>query len=653
MRSTVLPGASAMSRLRPLDGAAVSLTDGFWAERIRTNRTTTIGAGHAQLIHAGNFQNLRLAAGANGTYQALSDTSGSPFPFLDTDVYKWLEAVGWELGRAPDPGLETAADEAIDLVRAAQHEDGYINSYVQVVGGGVPYRDLAWGHEFYCVGHLIQAGIAWQRSLGDGRLLEIAMRAADHIDREFGPGGRDGIDGHPEIEMALVELWRSTGERRYLDLASRLIELRGHGLLGSGRFGSAYWQDHAPVRTAATVAGHAVRQLYLDCGAVDVAVETGDQELLDAVIRRWTDMVATRRYVTGGLGSRRWDEAFGDPYELPPDQAYAETCAAIASVMLGWRLLLATGEPRFADAIERTMFNGMLSGVSLDGTRFFYVNPLQVRSRRSAGEGEGAGRKAWYPCACCPPNLMRLLSSWEQCIASTDDAGIQIHQYGSGTIAAETAGGPVRLEVETDYPWHGRVLVRILETPAQPWTLTMRIPPGGRSVTVTDPDGSVVRPPVDAGTLDCHRAWRAGDTVELNMELPPRVIESDPRTDATRGCVVVERGPLVYCIETADIPDGVELEDVAVAESVAPIATDRSDLGASVVGLSMPASIGHSATGATRHDIEIGAIPYFAWANRGVAAMRVWIPTVDAAAPTGTDADPDDRPPQRDGGPVD
>jgi DUF1680 family protein len=248
---------------------------------------------------------------------------------------------------------------------------------------------------------------------------------------------------------------------------------------------------------------------------------------------------------------------------------------------------------------------------------------------------------------------MRLLSSWEHYVASTDDAGIQIHQYGSGTIAAEAAGGPVRLEVETDYPWHGRVLVRILETPAEPWTLTMRIPPGGRSVTVTDPEGSVVRPPVDAVTLDWRRAWVAGDTVELTMELPPRVIASDPRTDATRGCVVIERGPLVYTVETADIPDGVELEDVAVAETVEPIPTDRSDVGASIVGLSMPASIRHGAMMTTTPDIEIGAIPYFAWANRGVAAMRVWIPTVDATASADTEAGPDDRSAQRDGGPVD
>ncbi|HET9291713.1 MAG TPA: beta-L-arabinofuranosidase domain-containing protein, partial [Actinomycetes bacterium] len=394
-------------RLRPLGPSRARIVGGFLAERQRTNRQHTIPHGFDQLQRVGTLDNLRLAAGANGRYRAHADSAGTTFPFLDSDVYKWLEAVGWELGRAADPALAASADEAIKLVTAAQRPDGYLNSYVQVIGGGTPHTDLAWGHEFYCVGHLIQAAVAWHRSLGDDRLLAVAVRAADRIDKEFGPTGRDGVDGHPGIEMALVELTRVTGDGRYLSLAARILELRGRGLLGDGRFGAAYWQDHEPVRDAATVAGHAVRQLYLDCGAVDVAVELGDQELLDAVRRRWHDLLRTRTYLTGGMGSRHRDESFGDPYELPPDRAYAETCAAIASVMLGWRLLLATGEAGVADAIERAVYNGVLPGVSLTGTRFFYVNPLQRRTDRAA-EPPGHGERApWYPCACCPPNLMR------------------------------------------------------------------------------------------------------------------------------------------------------------------------------------------------------------------------------------------------------
>jgi DUF1680 family protein len=282
----------------------VEILDGFWAERLGVNRRHTIPHGYDQIQRSGALGNLRLAGGGDGDYRALADSAGSTFPFLDSDVYKWLEAVGWELGRGKDADLAAAADAAIAEVAAAQAPDGYLNSYVQVVGGGAPHSDLAWGHEFYCIGHLIQAAVAWHRALGDDRLLAVAVRAADRIDQEFGPSGRSGVDGHPGIEMALVELTRVTGDPRYLTLAARMIELRGHGLLGRGRFGAEYWQDHLPVRVAPTVAGHAVRQLYLDCGAVDVAVELGDHELLGAVRRRWDDLIRTRTYLTGGMGSR-------------------------------------------------------------------------------------------------------------------------------------------------------------------------------------------------------------------------------------------------------------------------------------------------------------------------------------------------------------
>ena len=596
----------------------VTILDGFMAQRQRVNRERTLPHGFGQLERSGTLDNLRLAAGADGRYRAKADTSGATFPFLDSDVYKWLEAVGWELGRAPDPSLAAAADLAIGLVAAAQRPDGYLNSYVQVVGGGTPHRDLAWGHEFYCVGHLIQAAVAWHRALGDDRLLEIAVRAADRLDKEFGPGGRDGVDGHPGIEMALVELTRVTGDRRYLTLAARLLDLRGRGLLGEGRFGAAYWQDHQPVREAATVAGHAVRQLYLDGGAVDVAVELEDEALLDAVRRRWRDLVATRTYLTGGMGSRHRDESFGDPFELPPDQAYAETCAAIASVMLGWRLLSATGEAGYADAVERAVYNGVLSGISLDGTRFFYVNPLQRRTRR-AWEPPGHGDRApWYACACCPPNLMRLLSSWERYVASAGGGGVRLHQYATADVRAEVAGGPVRLSVRTGYPWDGRVTVEVVQAPARPWTLSLRVPGWCRSATLTAPGGDG---PVAAGTgtAELSRRWTAGEEVVLDLDLPVRVTEPDPRVDAVRGCVAVERGPLVYCLESADAPPGAELEDLRWDPGRAPATVPRPDLGDGAVGVAVPVTW----RGAAR---SAGAVPYLAWANRGAGAMRVWIP---------------------------
>jgi hypothetical protein len=602
----------------------VTLDGGLWADRARTNRERSIGHGYAELDRVGNFADLRMAAGQPGRYRALSEPLGVIYPFLDTDVYKWLEAVGWELGRAPDAEMARKADEVIGLVAAAQRPDGYIDSYVQVVGGGETYRDLAWGHELYNVGHLVQAAIAWHRALGDDRLLHIALRAVDSVDRELGPGRRDAIDGHPEIEMALVELYRTTGDRKHLDLAKRFIDLRGHGLLGTGRFGSAYWQDHAPVREATTVAGHAVRQLYLDCGAVDVAVELGDQVLLDAVLRRWRDMVATRSYLTGGVGSRHSDEAFGDPFELPPDRAYAETCAAIASVMLAWRLLLATGDPECADVIERTLLNAVMSGISAAGTEFFYVNPLQRRTNGAAASAVSPGdgrRQPWFPCACCPPNVMRTLSSWPQYLATADESGVQLHQYASASFRADVAGGTVRLAVVTDYPWSGEVAVTVTETPDRPWTLSLRVPGWTRSATVQI--GADEPRPVSAGdrTISETRDWHAGDRVVLTLDMPVRVTVPDPRIDAVRGCVAIERGPVVFCVETADLPAGTDLEAIEVSPSVEPTVVPRHDVPDIPLGLSLPAI--DTATGTP---IEIGAMPYFGWAQREPGAMRVWIP---------------------------
>jgi DUF1680 family protein len=621
--AAILPSASATSRLRPVGSSGVTLTDGFWLERLRINRERTIPHGLEQLKSAGNLHDLRLAAGtAKGPYQALGIMFDKPFPFLDSDVYKWLEAVGWELGRAPEPALLAAADEVIGLVADAQRPDGYINSFVEVVGGGRAYQDLAWGHELYCIGHLIQAAVAWKRALDDDRLLHLASRAADSVEAEFGPRGRLAIEGHPEIEMALVELFRTTGESRYLDLAARLIEARGRGLLGEGRFGAAYWQDHAPVRDAPEVAGHVVRQLYLDCGAVDVASETGDGELLDAVLRRWKDMLATRTYLTGGVGSRYTGEAFGDPFELPPDLAYTETCGAIASGMLASRLLLVTGDPACADALERAIYNGVLPGISLEGTRFFYVNALQRRTHRVAA-GHGTGERAsWYPCACCPPNVMRVLATWPQQVATLDDSGVQLQQYAAAEIRTEAAGEPVRLKVDTAYPWNGSVTVTILETPQQPWTLSMRVPAWAGAATFEDETG--VHPvPSGERSIAAGRGWRPGDSVTLTLDTPPRVTEAHPRVDAVRGCVALERGPLVYCVETADLPTGIELEEVRLQRDADLVPVPRADIGDSIVGL-------HASAVAGTSSIAIDAIPYFAWANREVEAMRVWIPRESA-----------------------
>jgi DUF1680 family protein len=440
----------------------------------------------------------------------------------------------------------------------------------------------------------------------------------DHIDGEFGLDGRGGIDGHPIIEMALTELARVTGERRYLSLAARMLDLRGHGLLGDGRFGRAYWQDHEPIRVASEVAGHSVRQLYLDCGAVDVAAELGDDELLAAVQQRWHDMVRTRRYLTGGLGSRHKDEAFGDPYELPPDRAYAETCAAIASVMLAWRLLLATGEPGYADALERAAFNGVLPALSQSGTEFFYVNPLQRRSRRTYEPAGHGTRAPWQACACCPPNLMRLLSSFEQYVATADATGVQLHQYTNADVGARVGDADVVLSMRTDYPWHGRIAVNVVRTPDEPWTLSLRVPEWCDEALLGVAGDAPAK--VGPGSVSHKRRWRAGDEVVLDLDLAVRVTEPDPRVDAVRGCVAFERGPLVYCIESVDLPEGSRLEDYRWDPTRPPLPQARPDLGHGVIGLSIPATIEPGDTA------SLPAIPYYAWANRGAGSMRVWLP---------------------------
>lgn len=377
---------------------------------------------------------------------------------------------------------------------------------------------------------------------------------------------------------------------------------------------------------------------------MDVATELGDETLLDAVRERWRDMVATRTYLTGGLGSRHRDESFGDPFELPPDGAYAETCAAVASVMLAWRLLLATGEVEYADLIERTIYNGVLPGVSSDGTHFFYENHLQRRTHRTAAEPGAGERTTWNACACCPPNVMRTLSSWPQYLATTDDDGIQVHQFASAEVAAPVRDTVVRINMTTGYPWDGRVTFTIAESPDAPWTLSARVPAWCRAASVTS---GGVRRSILAGErwLRETGTWHPGDELVLDLDMTGRVTEPDPRIDSVRGCVALERGPLVYCLESADLPEGLTVEEIELvpAPASAPTTVLRPDLGHEVVGLRVagrrhplaesdwPYADGSAAPSTDSRPpspapLEVEAIPYYGWANRTPGAMRVWIP---------------------------
>jgi hypothetical protein len=611
--------------LRALPLGGTKLTGGFWSDRRRVNRETTIPAAAQRLEEVGTLANFRPEPG--------------PFAgklFADTDVYKWLEAVAWEQARSPSDQLLSWQVGTSALVAAAQEPDGYLNTYTRRALDGRRYGDLEKGHELYCAGHLFQAAVAQVRATGDRTLLDVACRFADHLCTTFGPGRLEGVDGHPLIEMALVELYRETASSSYLELASYFVEARGRGMLAvPGHHGPAYFQDHLPVRQVRTIAGHAVRALYLACGATDVAVETGDASLLDALRATWSTMVESQMYLTGGVGSRWYGEAFGDPFELPPDTAYCETCAAIASVQWSWRLLLVTGESKYADLIERTLYNAVISGVSLAGDRFFYVNTLKVRDGAFADDQRSAvgGRQPWFGTACCPPNVMRTLSSLDQLVATCDDDGVQLQLYAPASVRV----GEIAFSVETNYPWDGTVRVRITSTPSGPWTLGLRIPSwadshrltingasepsrGGTSAGGTSaggrpagggPAGGGPAGGAPGGGVSLRRVWAVGDDVVLELPIAARRTTPDERVDSVRGCVAIERGPLVYCFEQQDAD--VVLDRTAVVAG-ALVSRERPDLLGGVTTVEVPG-----------RDGPLTAIPYYAWANREVGPMTVWI----------------------------
>ena len=617
-----------------LAGGAVTIEGGLWARRQAINREAALPHGYRMLETAGNFENLRIAGGrSTGRYQG-------PV-FMDSDVYKWIEAAAYEHARVPSEWLLSHMATAIDIVGAAQGADGYLNSHYTVAEPGRRWTDFAQGHELYCAGHLFQAAVAHHRATGTDDLLGIARRFADYLVDRFGPGKHPGTPGHPEIEMGLIELYRETGDRRYVELARFFLDQRGHAWLGPGRYNSAaYYQDRVPVRDASELEGHAVRALYLTAGIADVYLETGEAALLSALHRQWADLTSRKLYVTGGVGSRHLGEAFGQPYELPNDLAYDETCAAIASILWSWRMLLATGQGRFADLIDRTLHNAVLSGVSLDGERYFYVNPLASNGRAEYLGRGGCVRKEWHLVACCPPNVMRLLASLGHYVATRDGTGLQVHQYAPARISTALAtGGAVRLRMETRYPWEGAVRLTVEESDGRSWPLALRIPEwsAGRAAVRVN-GGPATATPDGHGYLRLERPWRPGDTVELDLPMDARLIEPHPAIEATRGCLAIERGPLVYCVEQADQGDApvaeLELDPSRPMESRwAP------ELLEGVVVVRAPGfRVDESAWGGrlyrpfrpgaapARQRAELTAIPYFAWANRGPGAMRVWIP---------------------------
>jgi DUF1680 family protein len=623
--------------LHPILEGSVEIVGGFWGARQRLNREVTIPYGMKMLEESGTIENFRAAAGTSrAAYQM-------PL-FRDSDLYKVLEAIAWERAHGQQAEQEAFFASSVEVIGAAQEADGYVNSYVQVVEEGRRFANPAMGHELYCAGHLMQASVADTRTHGGpGVLAGIANRFADLLVDTLRKEHAEYLPGHPEIETALVELYRTNGDGRLLELAADLIGRRGRASLSWHGFGPSYFQDDVPFDDAMTIRGHAVRALYLLAGATDLYTETSQSKLLAPILAQWRDMVSTKTYLTGGIGSRHEDEAFGDAYELPPDRAYCETCAAIASIMWNWRLLLLTGEAVYAELMERTLYNGFLAGLGFDGTSFFYVNPLQSR--------EPSSRQPWYDCACCPPNIMRLLASLEHYVATKTDDGVQLHQYVSGRIRVPQPGaGVLGLAVTTGYPFDGAVDIRVEAAPSGPVEVALRLPMWADGA-VCALNGRPLNTASSAeGYLRLRREWSVGDEIVLELPLRARAVKGAREIDATRDCVAFERGPLVYCVEGIDLPHNVNLRAISVDASTPPAEEHDLDIsGEAVVALRLrgrvkatsppstwpysdfvadPAIPRSKATGPDVVDraIEVRATPYYAWGNRGATSMRVWVP---------------------------
>ncbi|WP_395245447.1 glycoside hydrolase family 127 protein [Agromyces sp. MMS24-K17] len=640
----VSPVAPSSGALRPLGLDEVAITGGFWAERQAVNGTNTLDHVEGWLEREGWIANFDLAAAG----KLPEGRRGREFS--DSEVYKYLEAVAWELGRlasvvdsdasARAEALETRFRAVVARVAAAQEADGYLNTRFGRPGQGARWSDLEWGHELYCLGHLFQAAVARHRTSpgADDGLVEVARRAADLVGEAFGPDGIQSVCGHAEIETGLAELGRALGEPRYVEQARLFVERRGHGVLRDIEWGRSYYQDDVPVRDADALRGHSVRANYLSSGAADVAVETGDDELLDVLAGQWARTVARRTYVTGGQGSHHQDEAFGEDWELPSDRAYSETCAGVASVQFSQRLLLARGAGQgadYGDLIERTLYNVVATSPAADGRSFYYANTLHQRVPGVPADPDVVSPRAhsslrapWFEVSCCPPNVARTFASLAAYLATADASGVQLHQYAPATIRTTLDDGrEVALEVETGYPVDGRVVVRVLADASSPWTLSLRVPAWAEGATLAvraagGGDGGALEPrTLVPGTATVERAWAVGDEVVLTLPVAPRFTLPDPRVDAVRGCLVVERGPEVFALETVDLA-GTPLEASDFADLRLDPATAPRDADGGVV-----ADVVDARTGARA---EVALVRYHEWAERGPSQMRVWVPALGA-----------------------
>jgi len=605
--------------LQPVCWKNVQIEGGFWGTRLQINRKITLDGQYEQMEKTGRIDNFRRASGEKkGKFEGLF--------FNDSDVYKWLEAASYSLGTHPtDRKLENKVESLIKEIAAAQQEDGYLNTYF-ILKKRKRFADLKNKHELYCAGNLFEAAVAHHLSTGKISFLNIATRFADLICQTFGSDKKRGVPGHQEIELALMKLYWLTGKKRYLATAKFFIDERGKGSPGRDE----YYQNHAPFIEQKDIVGHAVRAVYLMSGAADVYRETKDKAMMDTLEGLWKNMTEKKMYLTGGIGSRHQGEAFGKNYELPNDRAYAETCAAIGNIFWNHRMLQLTGEAKYADIMERALYNGFLSGISLDGKTYFYQNPLQ---------SDGTDRRqSWFECACCPSNIARLLSSLGSYFYSISREGLWVHLYGKSKLTANiNKERKVVLTQITNYPWSGDINIKVSPDTETSFTLFLRIPAWCKKAEVLV-NGEYVEKSVRLGSyLPISRVWKQGDEVQLNLSMSVDFLETHPHS-SNNGRLAISRGPLIYCMEAAD-HQGVDVFDILLSPDTAFSPHFKPDLlgGVGVLrgkGLLRDKSewerklyhIYQKGQKTKSKPFPITAIPYFAWANREPGKMLVWIP---------------------------
>ncbi|HEY9076669.1 MAG TPA: beta-L-arabinofuranosidase domain-containing protein [Anaerolineaceae bacterium] len=626
-----------MPPLSPLSYQQVRLTGGFWAQRQKINTTVTIPAIYQQFIENEYFKCIHP--------DWKPGVSRPAHIFYDSDWGKWLEAAAYSLALNPDPDLEAKVEAMIAQLASLQQPDGYLNSHFILVEPEKRWTNLRDWHELYCAGHLIEAAVALFQATGSRSLMDVMIRYVDYIDSIFGrePGKKRGYCGHPEIELALVRLYHATGEPRYLKLSQYFIEERGQQphyydqeAWARGDDPKNYWaktyqycQAHAPIREQERAVGHAVRAMYLYSGATDIARETGDASLLKA-LETYFDSTLKQLYLTGGIGPAAHNEGFTADYDLPNESAYAETCAAIALFLWAHRMLNLTGEGKYADVMEQTIYNGILSGISLEGDTFYYENPLAVDRQKRTQQPRSQHRQKWYSCACCPPNVARLIGSMGGYLYAQTDQAIIIHHYAQGEASFTFHGKPVHLSVKTDYPWNGSI--HIMLTPEQPAAFNLRLHvPGWCRKYSLQVNGQALATRAQDGYLAIERTWQPGDTLSLDLEMPVDRIYAHPQVCYDRGRVALRRGPVVYCLEGADNPDPVDW--ISLPRHARLEATYQPDLLGGVMILHgrgarilAPEASGLYTNEEPRYEpCEITAIPFFAWDNRAEGDMRVWI----------------------------